>query len=64
MRTDSRAAMDWVFKERVTNRTKHINRKYYGVKDDVKSGFIKLTHVMSEDMEADALTKVINRTEN
>lgn len=57
LRTDSRAAMEWVAKERVTNRTKHINRKYYGIKDDVKAGFIKLTHVMSEDMEADALTK-------
>ncbi|CAK9810942.1 Copia protein [Anthophora plagiata] len=55
--TDSKAAIEWINKDKVTNRTKHINRKYYFVKDEVKEKRVKLKHTKSEENEADLLTK-------
>ncbi|CAK9821285.1 Retrovirus-related Pol polyprotein from transposon TNT 1-94 [Anthophora retusa] len=57
VKTDSKAAMEWINKDKVTNRTKHINRKYYFVKDEVKEKRVKLKHTKSEENEADLLTK-------
>ncbi|CAK9827767.1 hypothetical protein ANTRET_LOCUS5424 [Anthophora retusa] len=57
VKTDSKAAIEWINKDKVTNRTKHINRKYYFVKDEVKEKRVKLKHTKSEENEADLLTK-------
>ena len=55
VKTDSKAAIDWISNLKVTNRTKHINRKYYFIKDEANNDSIKLKHVKSECMEADLL---------
>lgn len=54
---DSKAAIDWTHKNNITNRTKHINRIYYFIHDEVKAGGIVLQYVQTEHMEADVLTK-------
>jgi len=53
--TDSKAAIDWIHKTNVTNRTKHINRIYYFIRDKVKNKRLELQHVHTEHM--DILTK-------
>ncbi|KAK2577872.1 hypothetical protein KPH14_008173 [Odynerus spinipes] len=57
LKTDTQSAIDWIYKNNVTNRTKHIDRKYYFVRDEVKKGNIKLQHISTDNMEADILTK-------
>lgn len=57
MHTDSKAAMDWIHKNNVTNRTKHVNRIYYFIRDEVKNKRLQIQHVHTEHMEADILTK-------
>ncbi|UYV81071.1 hypothetical protein LAZ67_19002692 [Cordylochernes scorpioides] len=54
--SDSQAAINWIQSDKITSRTKHINRKYYFVKEEIQNG-IKLEYTKSEDMEADILTK-------
>lgn len=48
-------------KEGSTKRSKHIDVRYHFVKDAVLVGDISVTHVKSEWMAADALTKPLNR---
>ncbi|UYV85167.1 hypothetical protein LAZ67_X004795 [Cordylochernes scorpioides] len=52
----AKAAINWIQSDKITSRTKHINRKYYFVKEEIQNG-IKLEYTKSEDMEADILTK-------
>ncbi|UYV80713.1 hypothetical protein LAZ67_19001520 [Cordylochernes scorpioides] len=56
LKSDSQAAINWIQSDNITSRTKHINRKYYFVKEEIQNG-IKLEYTKSEDMEADILTK-------
>ncbi|KAK2578631.1 hypothetical protein KPH14_003657 [Odynerus spinipes] len=58
--SDSTSAINWIQRNNITNRTKHIERKYYFVRDELKKGSIRLSHVSSEDMEADFVTKSLN----
>ena len=54
LRTDSIAAIiNWIESLKNTSRMKHINRKYYFVKDEVMKKNIKLEHVKFEQMDAD-----------
>ncbi|UYV76806.1 hypothetical protein LAZ67_14002076, partial [Cordylochernes scorpioides] len=57
LKTDSQSAIKWIKSEKITSRTKHINRKLYFVKDAVEEGTIDLEFVRSDEMEADLLTK-------
>lgn len=57
MKTDSKAAIDWIHKSNATNRTTHINRIYYFIRDEVKSKRLDLEYVHTKHMEADILTK-------
>ncbi|KAG7188181.1 hypothetical protein KM043_017675 [Ampulex compressa] len=57
--TDSKAAIDWTHKKNVTNRTKHINRIYYFIRDEVKDKILELKHISTDEMMADVLTKAL-----
>ena len=57
LETDSQAAIDWVRRDKVTNRTKHINRKYHFIKQETTDNNIVMKHVRSEDLISDLLTK-------
>ena len=57
LETDSQAEIDWVRRDKVTNRSKHINRKYYFIKQETTDNSIIMKHVRSEDLISDLLTK-------
>lgn len=57
LEANSQTAIDWVKRDKVTNRTKHINRKYYFVKQETTDNNIIIKHVGSEDLISDLLTK-------
>ncbi len=40
-----------------SDRTRHINVRYYFIKDRIDSGEIKLEYIPTEEMAADTLTK-------
>ncbi|UYV70259.1 hypothetical protein LAZ67_7002299, partial [Cordylochernes scorpioides] len=43
LKSDSQAAINWIQSDKITSRTKHINRKYYFVKEEIQNG-IKLEY--------------------
>ncbi|UYV75997.1 hypothetical protein LAZ67_13002062 [Cordylochernes scorpioides] len=45
LKTDSQSAIKWIKSEKITSRTKHINRKLYFIKDAVEEGTIDLEFV-------------------
>ncbi|UYV75826.1 hypothetical protein LAZ67_13001452 [Cordylochernes scorpioides] len=45
LKTDSQSAIKWIKSEKITSRTKHINRKLYFIKDAVEEGTIDLESV-------------------
>lgn len=55
--TYSKAAIDWIHKNNVTNRTKHITRIYYFIRDEVKRKSLKLQYVHTDYMEGLTLDK-------
>lgn len=55
--SDSQATINWIKGLGPASRTKHINRKFYFVKDEYKRGNIRPIYTRSENMEADLLTK-------
>ncbi|UYV70659.1 hypothetical protein LAZ67_8000192, partial [Cordylochernes scorpioides] len=57
LKTDSKSAIDWIKGTSHHCRTKHINRKYFFVKDEVSKGNLRISFVNSEAQEADLLTK-------
>ena len=57
LEADSQAVIDWVKRDKVTNRTKHINKKYHFIKQDTADNNIIMKHVRSEDLISDLLTK-------
>lgn len=60
--TDSQAAVDWINCGKHQVQTKHINRKYHFVRDEVEKGSIKVCDVNGRDLEADLLTKDLSRS--
>jgi hypothetical protein len=55
---DNQATMKMVSNGKSTsNRTKHINIRYFWLKDRVDQGEVKLDYCPTEDMVADILTK-------
>ena len=58
MKTDSQSAFDWVRRDGATRwRTKHINRKFHFIKDEIRLGNFMIRYVPTQEMEADVLTK-------
>lgn len=57
IRTDSKALMDWVNNQKVSCRTRHINRKFHFIKDDMEQGDVQFMHQNTKLLEADAMTK-------
>lgn len=57
IRTDSTALIDWINNQKVSCRTRHINRKFYFIKDDKDRGDIQFIHQNTGNLEADAMTK-------
>ncbi|UYV74917.1 hypothetical protein LAZ67_12001798 [Cordylochernes scorpioides] len=56
LKSDSQTAINWIQSDKITSRTKHINRNYYFVNEEIQNG-INLAYTKSVDMEADLLTK-------
>jgi hypothetical protein len=61
---DNQPSIDLVASEGHHERTKHVDIYYYYIKDAVKDGKIKLTHVPTADMAADGLTKPLDKTKH
>jgi hypothetical protein len=61
---DNQPSIDLVASEGHHERTKHVDIYYYYIKDAVKDGKIKLTHVPTAEMAADGLTKPLDKTKH
>ncbi|GBN37772.1 hypothetical protein AVEN_172646-1 [Araneus ventricosus] len=59
--TDSQGLIDWLNNPKVSCRTRHINRKFYFIKDDFEKGNVCLKYKNTKDLEADALTKTLSK---
>ncbi|KAG7196796.1 hypothetical protein KM043_018802 [Ampulex compressa] len=57
--TDSKAAIDRTHKKNVTNKTKHINRIYYFIREEIKNKVLELKHISTDEMMPDILTKAL-----
>jgi transposase InsO family protein len=57
VKTDSQSAMAMCENQRFSHRTKHIDTRYYFVKDLVNNGTIKLSYQPTESNIADMMTK-------
>jgi hypothetical protein len=58
---DNKSAMAMIDKGRSTSeRTRHVNIRYFFLKDRVKSGELKIVYKPTEEMVADILTKPLN----
>jgi hypothetical protein len=58
---DNQPAIDLVFSEGHHERTKHVDIYYHYIKNAVKDGKIKPTHVPTAKMAADGLTKPLDK---
>lgn len=54
---DNQSVLKMIEEEKLSNRTKHIDTRYYFVKDFIKNGFIACSYCPTQDMLADLLTK-------
>jgi hypothetical protein len=61
---DNQPSIDLVTSEGHHERTKHVDIYYHYIKDAVKDGKIKLTHVPTAEMAADGLTKPLDKTKH
>lgn len=59
IQTDSKAVIDWIKNPKISDRTRHINRKFHYIKDETNEGKIFLRYRNTMDLEADILTKHI-----
>ena len=59
---DNEAAIAISAKHRRTQRTKHIDVKYFAICGDVETGYVKVSPVASKDNVADIFTKGLERT--
>lgn len=59
--TDSQSLIHWIKNPKISNRCKHINRKYYFVRDDYEKGDITINYTESQKNEADILTKDLSK---
>lgn len=57
IKTDSQALISWIKNPRQNSKSRHINRKYFFVKDEYEDKHIIPAFVYSEEQEADILTK-------
>jgi hypothetical protein len=60
--TDSQSAMAMVNNQKFSHRTKHIDTKYYFVKDMVEKGIVRLVYQPTETNIADLMTKPLGGT--
>lgn len=56
---DNQAVITLATTDNYHSRTKHLDQRYYFIRDVVKEGTIKLVYCPSEDMVADVLTKAL-----
>ena len=61
VKTDSKSAIEWVQNRKTNQRTKHINRIYYFVREEAEKGNIKIEYQPTEEITADVLTKPLSR---
>lgn len=54
---DNQSVLKMIEEEKLSNRTKHIDTRYYFVKDFIERGLIACSYCPTEDMLADLLTK-------
>lgn len=59
VKTDSQALINWIKNPKQSNHSRHINRKYFFVKDEYEQKIINPIFVYSEQQEADILTKYL-----
>jgi hypothetical protein len=60
--TDSQSVISMIRNQNFSNRTKHIDTKYFFVKDLVAAGEINLVYKKTEDNNADMMTKPLGPT--
>lgn len=60
LEVDSQAALDWVKRDKITNRIKHINKKYHFIEQETAANNI-MKHVRSDDLISDLLTKPLTK---
>ncbi|KFM63685.1 Copia protein, partial [Stegodyphus mimosarum] len=61
IKTDCQALIDWIKKPKQSSNSRHINRKYFFVKDQYETNQIIPQFVCSQNQEADILTKYLPR---
>jgi hypothetical protein len=61
VKTDAQGAMDLAMNARFSQKTKHIDIRYYFIRDHINTKEIDLKHVPIREMTADILTKLFPR---
>ena len=61
VKTDAQGAMDLATNARFSQKTKHIDIRYYFIRDHINTKEINLKHVPTREMTADILTKPLPR---
>lgn len=58
---DNQSCLKFATEEKFSNRSKHIDTKYYSVKDSIDKGIIKCVYCPTDEMVADMMTKPLPR---
>ena len=61
MGCDNAGTISFTQNESINRRNKHVNVKYYYVRDAIKRGIVSLTHCPTTSMPADILAKALGR---
>lgn len=59
---DNQSCLKLIEEEKLTNRSKHIDVKYYYVKDYIERQIVRCVYCPTEEMIADHLTKPLHAT--
>jgi hypothetical protein len=58
-RVDSESGMEWFESKKISQRSRHIDIKYFHNKHAVQEGFVDMEFVTGEENESDLLTKIL-----
>lgn len=58
---DNQATIEWLRNAKLSSKTRHVNFKFYFVRDEVKNNTITVLYVNTIDMVADYLTKSVSK---
>lgn len=58
---DNQATIQWAKNAKSSTKTRHVNLKYYFVREEVENGTIAISYVNTNNMVADCFTKSVSK---